>query len=78
MGFVNEVKTANFITEASFAKNCKRIILGAGPVTAHEVNEFITMESYKKLVKQYKEFIERICMWDEQRGTVLKVRDMKL
>ena len=60
--FVNEVKTANFITEASFVKNCKRIILGAGPVTAHEVNEFITMESYKKLVKQYKEFIERICM----------------
>ena len=60
--FVKENKTANFLTEASFVKQSKRIILGAGPVTAHEVNEHITVESYKKLVEQYKEFIDRICI----------------
>ncbi len=66
--FINETdsnditETANFITEASFLKNVhKRIILGAGPVTAHEVNEYITEESYKKLVEQCKEIILKIC-----------------
>ena len=66
--FINETdsndiaETANFITEASFLKNVhKKIILGPGPVTAHEVNEYITEESYKKLVEQYKEIILKIC-----------------
>ena len=65
--FFNEIqltdkkKTANFITEASLVKNSKRIILGPGPVTAHEVNEHITVASYKKLVEQYKGIIEKIC-----------------
>ena len=45
-------KTCNFITEASFLEN-ERIILGAGPVTAHEINEYIEEESLKKLVEQY-------------------------
>lgn len=53
-------KTCNFITEASFLKsNC--IILGAGPVTAHEINEYITVESLYTLVTQYKEIIEKNC-----------------
>jgi len=56
------MKTANFLTEASVVKNSKRIILGPGPVTAHEINEHITEESYDRLVKQYKNIIERICM----------------
>lgn len=60
--FTNETKTANFITEASFIKTTsKRIILGTGPVTAHEVNEHITEESYNKLVEQYKELITKVC-----------------
>lgn len=53
-------KTCNFMTEASFLPN-QRIILGAGPVTAHEVDEFISAESLHKLVQQYKEMIERYC-----------------
>lgn len=53
-------KTCNFITEASFL-NCNRIILGAGPVTAHEVNEYITTGSLYKLVEQYKKLIEQYC-----------------
>lgn len=62
--FLNEfdgfTKTSNFITEASFLKN-KRIILGAGPITAHEVDEYITSDSLHRLVKQYKEIIEEGC-----------------
>ena len=54
---VDEVKTANFITEASLVNIEIKVILGAGPVTAHEVNEHITVESYDKLVEQYKEII---------------------
>ena len=53
-------KTCNFITEASFLKN-DRIILGAGPITAHEVNEYITIESLYHLVEQYKELIKKYC-----------------
>ena len=56
-----EIKTANFMTEASFVKDSERIILGTGPVTAHEVNEYITEESYNKLVEQYKKLIIKIC-----------------
>ena len=41
--------------------NSKRIILGVGPVTAHEVNEYITIESYKRLVEQYKKIIKKLC-----------------
>ena len=59
--FINEVKTANFMTEASFISNSKRIILGTGPITAHEVNEHISKESYRELVKQYQELIYKIC-----------------
>ena len=60
--FAAQVKTANFITEASLVKNVTRVILGTGPVTPHEINEHITELSYDKLVEQYKEFIEKLCV----------------
>ena len=56
----NYTNTCNFITEASFLNN-NRIILGAGPITAHEVDEFITVESLTKLVEEYKELINKYC-----------------
>ena len=63
--FFNEIdglnKTSNFITEASFLNN-NRIILGAGPVTAHEVDEYIEVDSLYKLVEQYKKMIEEKCL----------------
>ena len=59
--FINKIKTANFMTEASFVQKSSRIILGTGPVTAHEVNEYITEESYNKLVEQYKDLIIKVC-----------------
>ena len=58
--FLQNEKTANFMTEASWV-NGKRIILGPGPVTAHEINEHITKKSLNLLVEQYKELIEKIC-----------------
>ena len=58
---IGKTDTTNFITEASLIKNSKRMILGVGPVTAHEVNEHISCESYCKLVEQYKMLIEKMC-----------------
>lgn len=57
--FVNNGKTANFMTEASFMKCKSKIILGVGPITAHEVNEYIEKQSYDKLVEQYKALIKK-------------------
>lgn len=59
--FLGKPKTTNFMTEASKISNSKRIILGVGPVTAHEVNEKISVNSYNKLIEQYKELIYKIC-----------------
>ncbi|MBQ3415199.1 MAG: M20/M25/M40 family metallo-hydrolase [Clostridia bacterium] len=57
--FEHNGKTANFMTEASFVDCKSKIILGVGPVTAHEVNEHIEIKSYEKLKKQYKQLIEK-------------------
>lgn len=61
--FIKESKTANFMTEASLIKDTKikKVILGPGPVTAHEVDEHISIESYQKTIEQYKEIIEKLC-----------------
>ena len=64
--FINEVdfenngKTADFMTEASLVDCKSKVILGAGPITAHEVNEYIETKSYDKLVRQYKTLIKKI------------------
>ena len=55
-------KTTDFITEASFIQSKNRYILGAGPITAHEVDEYMTEESLNKLVEQYKEIIYKFCI----------------
>ena len=57
-----EIKTANYITEASLIKTDTKIILGAGPITAHEINEYITIESYEKTKKQYTQILEKLCI----------------
>lgn len=65
--FINEVNfikadgCASFMTEASLIKTNTKIILGTGPVTAHEVNEHITVGSYNELIKQYKKIISKVC-----------------
>lgn len=37
------------------------MILGVGPVTAHEIDEHISKKSLRLLVEQYKELIKEIC-----------------
>lgn len=53
-------KTAGFITEAGFLPN-EKIILGPGPITAHEVDEYIKEESFYKLIEAYKNIITEKC-----------------
>ncbi|MCI8670881.1 MAG: M20 family metallopeptidase [Bacilli bacterium] len=48
------------VSEASFLNN-NRLILGPGPITAHEVNEYISKTSLIKTVDIYQKIIERIC-----------------
>lgn len=58
--FINQdekINSTNFITEASFINTKNRYILGLGPINPHQANEYITIESLNKLVKQYKEMI---------------------
>lgn len=53
-----EIKTSNYITEASFIdSSVSKIILGPGPMTGHEVNEYIEIKSFRKTVQIYKDII---------------------
>ncbi len=47
----------NYVTEASFFNNKNILILGPGPVTAHQKNEYIYLESFKKTIEIYKKII---------------------
>lgn len=49
------------VSEASFLDN-SCLILGPGPITAHEDNEYILMDSLIESTQIYKKIIERICM----------------
>ena len=60
--FLSEKYSAGFMTEASFVRNRKRIILGCGPVTAHEIDEHVSVESLNKCIKQYEEIIKEVTM----------------
>lgn len=62
IGDNEKCKTTNFITEASLIKSKNRYILGPGPLNAHEANEYITRESLDRLVIQYKQIINELCL----------------
>lgn len=47
----------NYVTEASFFTNKNILILGPGPVTAHQEDELISIESYKRTIDLYKKII---------------------
>ncbi len=49
------------VSEASFINN-NRLILGPGPITAHENNEYIYVSSLMETVDIYKKIIDKICM----------------
>ena len=48
------------VSEASFIDN-NRLILGPGPITAHEKNEYILKSSLIETIDIYKKIIEKIC-----------------
>jgi acetylornithine deacetylase len=54
-------KGMSFLTEASFVNNTNSIILGPGPITAHEADEYIYLDSYIKTIELYKNIINDIC-----------------
>jgi len=56
-----ESKSCNFVTEGNFLEKKNLIILGPGPVTAHESNEHISIDSYKKTAKIYIDIINKYC-----------------
>ena len=62
IGFLESIsaskETANYFTEASFIESDNIIILGPGPVSAHEKNEYITFDSLLKSEELYISIIE--------------------
>ena len=59
--FIKEKKSAGYMTEASFVFDSKRMIIGVGPETPHEVDEHISTQSYQRCIEQYIQLIEKIC-----------------
>lgn len=56
-----ERKAENYVTEASFIENSKAIILGLGPITAHQCNECVELEKLNELINIYIKIIEKYC-----------------
>lgn len=59
-GFVRDVKTCSFITEASFLEG-ERLIIGPGPVNPHEKNEYVDVNSLNLTVENYIKIINKVC-----------------
>lgn len=55
-------KTENYVTEASFIQNTETVILGLGPITAHQSNEYVEKDKIYKLVKIYINIIKKYCL----------------
>lgn len=62
----NKRESFVYVTEASFIKDSNIVLLGVGPITAHEANEHINYGSLKALIEIYKEIIENKCMGEKK------------
>ncbi len=58
----NKKESFVYVTEASFIKDSNIVLLGVGPVTAHEADEHINYSSLKALIEIYRDIIENKCM----------------
>lgn len=56
-----KVGSANFVSEGNFFSDRNVLIIGPGPITAHEIDEHITVDSYKKSIEIYQKLIEYFC-----------------
>ena len=54
----------NYLTEASFFKDKAILILGPGPIMAHQTDEYIRKDSYLKTIEIYKEIIKKYESYD--------------
>lgn len=52
---------ANYATEGNFFDKKDIFIIGPGPITAHQENEYIEIESFNKMIDIYKKIIEKFC-----------------
>lgn len=51
----------NYVTEANFIEGVNAVVLGAGPITAHQTNEYVEIDKLNDLVKMYIKIIEQFC-----------------
>lgn len=52
---------ANYATEGNFFEKKDIFIIGPGPITAHQENEYIEIDSFNKSINIYKRIIEQFC-----------------
>lgn len=57
----NEAGGMDYVTEGNFLNKENIVIIGPGPVTAHEANEHISILSYEKLKEIYRKIIIKYC-----------------
>ena len=59
---LNEKTTGvNYTTEGNFIKGRNIFILGPGPITGHEIDEHISVKSYRRAKKAYTDIINSFC-----------------
>ena len=52
---------ANYATEGNFFEKKDIFIIGPGPITAHQENEYIEIDSFNKMINIYEKIIEQFC-----------------
>ena len=52
---------ANFVTDGNFFEKRDIFILGPGPLTAHQENEYIEIASFEKTIAVYQKIMEQFC-----------------
>ncbi len=57
----SKVEGVNYVTEGNFLNRNNVVILGPGPITAHEPNEHISLGSYNKAINVFKKIISKYC-----------------
>lgn len=57
----SKVSGANYVTEGNFFENRDTFIIGPGPVTAHQENEYIEIDSFNKTIDIYTKIIKYFC-----------------
>lgn len=58
----NTRRGENYVTEASFLSEAESVILGVGPVTAHQSDEYIEKKKLNELVLIYEKILDKYCL----------------